>query len=59
MLMHGPAHPKSPPHWKEGRNKVADKPTELRIALCDRQRQARVRGRDERGRLFGPILFMS
>ena len=35
MLMYGPAHPKSPPHGKKGRNKVADRPTYLRIALCD------------------------
>ena len=54
MLMFGPARPKSPPHGKEGRNKVAD-----RIALCDRRSQAGVRGRDERGRLFGPVFFMS
>ena len=59
MLMYGPAHPKSPPHGKEGRNKVADRPTKLRIALCDRQSQAGVHGRDECGRLFGPVLFMS
>ena len=40
MLMYGPARPKSPPQGKEGRNKVADRPTLLRIALCDRQSQA-------------------
>ena len=55
----GPARPKSPPHGKEGRYKVTDRPTSLRIALCDRPSQAGVHGIDERGRLFGPVLFMS
>ena len=30
MLMYGPARPKSPPHGKEGRNKVADRPTMIK-----------------------------
>ena len=32
---------------------------DLPNALCDHQSQAGVRGRDERGRLFGPVLIMS
>ena len=45
----GPAHPKSPPLGKEGRNMVTDRPTNCTVS------QAGVRGRDERGRLFGPV----
>ena len=59
MLMYGPTHPKRPPHGKEGRCKGTDRSNEGSITLWDRQSQPGVHGRDERGRLSGPVLFIS
>ena len=59
MLIIGPARPKRPTHWKQGRNEAVDRPNQRSTARWNPRSQPGARGREEFCRPSGPGLFFS